>query len=334
MQGCREKISIIIPIYNVAPWLERCLQSVRTQTFQSLEILAVNDGSTDSCAAILEQFAKQEPRLKIITQQNQGPSAARRAGAIAATGDFVLFLDGDDFLEPDYCQQLFVMWQRTGADLVVAPLERFSEGKELINKQPLPLLFAEAHVLSAAQKNLVFTDFSASMALCGKLLTRSLAAQIDWALSPYKTGDDIFPALQAIALARQIAVQPSAVYHYRVNRTGSQSTASPNRFKGLFEGFLRARKFLEKTGNYSLLAPGFEYVRRVCLLSFIEKYGLTKEEEKLVMTHRAELYVPNGIFQTRPLKFRLRQKLFDCCLRFNLSYEVLSRLARKLSCRI
>ena len=334
MQQRREKISVIIPVYNVALWLSACLQSVLAQTFTDLEIIAVNDGSTDHSARILEQFSQQDKRLKIITQTNQGPSAARAAGVSAATGDFLAFLDGDDLLPPDYFEKLYRLHLQTGADLALAPMWRFVGEEQPTPREEQTILFAQDRVLSGKEKQLIWEDSSAAMALCGKLISRSLAGKIDWFISAYKSSDDIFPSVQLLALARQIAVSSQTAYYYRQNRADSQSQSASHRFSGLFDGFLRARKFLEQSGNYDVCASGFEYIRRVCLLSFIEKYGLTKEEEKLVVSHRDALYVSKGIFRTRPLKFRLRQKLFDFCLRFNLSYEVMSNFVRKLSFRI
>ena len=334
MQGRCEKISVVIPVYNVALWLSACLQSVLTQTFTDLEIIAVNDGSTDHSSRILEQFSQQDKRLKIITQTNQGPSAARVAGVSAATGGFLAFVDGDDILPPDYFEKLYALSQQAEADLVLAPTQRFYGEEKFPLQVEKTILFAKQGALNGQEKQLVWEDFSVAMSVCGKLVSRSLAEKIDWDVTSHKNGEDIFPAIQLLMLACRIAVEPQTAYYYRQNREGSQSTVSSHRFAGLFDGFLRARNFLKQTGNYDLCAAGFEYVCRVCLLSFIEKYGLTKEEEKFVAAHRNEFQVPKGIFRTRPLKFRLRQKLFDFCLRFNLSYKVMSNFVRKLSFRI
>lgn len=91
--------SILIPVYNVEPYLRNCLESVLNQTFSDWEGICVNDGSTDHSAAILEEFFEKDNRFKVITQSNGGLSAARNTGLDAATGDYVLFLDSDDWLE-------------------------------------------------------------------------------------------------------------------------------------------------------------------------------------------------------------------------------------------
>ena len=93
-----EKISIVIPVYNVELYLRRCLDSVCNQTFKNLEIICVNDGSTDTSALILEEYAKKDNRIKVIHQKNQGLSVARNVGMREVTGQYCAFLDSDDFI--------------------------------------------------------------------------------------------------------------------------------------------------------------------------------------------------------------------------------------------
>ena len=95
------KISVIIPVYNVEKYLAECLTSVVNQTFKDIEIICVNDGSTDNSPKILEEFAQKDSRIKIINQENQGLSAARNTGLDVATGEYVSFIDSDDFVRTD-----------------------------------------------------------------------------------------------------------------------------------------------------------------------------------------------------------------------------------------
>ena len=98
--------SIIIPVYNVEPYLRTCLESVFNQSFDDWEVVCVNDGSTDGSAAILEAYSAKDNRLRIITQSNGGLSAARNAGMKEAKGDHILFLDSDDWLEANALETL------------------------------------------------------------------------------------------------------------------------------------------------------------------------------------------------------------------------------------
>ena len=95
------KISVIIPVYNVEKYLAECLTSVVNQTFKDIEIICVNDGSTDNSPKILEEFAQKDDRIRIINQENQGLSAARNTGLDVETGEYVSFLDSDDFVRTD-----------------------------------------------------------------------------------------------------------------------------------------------------------------------------------------------------------------------------------------
>lgn len=100
------KITIIVPFYNAADYLEECLKSLKNQTYKNLEIVLINDGSTDGSKSIAEKFAKSDSRIKLYNRKNAGVSAARNFGLEKATGDFVSFVDADDFLELNFCSAL------------------------------------------------------------------------------------------------------------------------------------------------------------------------------------------------------------------------------------
>ena len=112
-------VSVIVPVYNVEAYIAECLCSVQDQTFANFEVIAVNDGSTDDSLLILQEFAKEDARFKVINQQNAGQSAARNAGMKVATGKYIFFLDSDDFLAPDALEKVVALAQATDADIVV-----------------------------------------------------------------------------------------------------------------------------------------------------------------------------------------------------------------------
>lgn len=99
-----KKISIIVPVYNVEKYLPKCLDSLVNQTYANIEIICVNDGSPDNSLQILEEYARKDERIKIINQQNQGVSVARNVGIDNATGDYILFVDADDWLDTKACE--------------------------------------------------------------------------------------------------------------------------------------------------------------------------------------------------------------------------------------
>lgn len=101
MNVMEELVSVIIPVYKVEKYLERCVESVQKQTFQNLEIILVDDGSPDLCGAMCDEMAKTDPRIKVIHKNNGGLSDARNVGIEMASGNYIVFVDSDDWLDLD-----------------------------------------------------------------------------------------------------------------------------------------------------------------------------------------------------------------------------------------
>lgn len=132
----KPKISIIIPFYNVEPYVKRCLNSLTNQTFSDIEILCINDGSTDNTLEVLKSSSTSDDRIKIITQQNKGVSAARNTGIKNAKGEFLLFIDGDDYIELNSCELLYQKALETDADMICFWRKYIYDNKK--EKNPLP----------------------------------------------------------------------------------------------------------------------------------------------------------------------------------------------------
>ena len=124
------KISVIIPVYNVEKYLRDCLDSVVNQTIKDIEIICINDGSTDNSLDILKEYASKDERFVIINQQNSGPSVSRNKGVDLSKGDYIAFVDSDDYLiNSDYFEKLYDACERNNADIAVASIIRGNEKK-------------------------------------------------------------------------------------------------------------------------------------------------------------------------------------------------------------
>lgn len=123
------KVSVIIPIYNTERYLPRCLDSVLNNTYRNLEIICINDGSTDNSFSVVEQYAQQCGRIILVNQKNAGLSAARNAGLDAATGDFIAFVDSDDWVHPQYFETLMRGHEKENANIVVCSYYATSESE-------------------------------------------------------------------------------------------------------------------------------------------------------------------------------------------------------------
>lgn len=113
----KEKISVIVPIYNVEAYLERCLNAICGQSYKNLEIILVDDGSSDNCMQICAKFKDKDERIKVIRQSNKGVSAARNKGLDAAKGDYIAFVDSDDYIHPEMYKRLYLLLKKYDADM-------------------------------------------------------------------------------------------------------------------------------------------------------------------------------------------------------------------------
>lgn len=104
-----EKVSVIVPVYNVALFVAKCIESIRNSEYQNLEIILIDDGSTDNSGEICDVFAKKDNRIRVIHKRNAGVSAARNTGIEACTRDDICFVDGDDYVILDYVRKLFLL---------------------------------------------------------------------------------------------------------------------------------------------------------------------------------------------------------------------------------
>lgn len=138
-----EKVSIIIPVYNVEPWLDECINSVVEQTYKNIEIILVDDGSTDGSGKICEDWSVKDHRISVIHKKNGGLSSARNTGLDIFTGEYVTFLDSDDYIEPNTIEYMLKNMKDKGADIVCCAMNKVINGKCVeskdINKEKLYL---------------------------------------------------------------------------------------------------------------------------------------------------------------------------------------------------
>ena len=114
-----ELVSIVVPVHNVECYIERCLKSIRQQTYRNLEIILIDDGSTDNSGKICDKYAKIDKRITVIHRKNLGPSGARNIGIEIANGVYIAFLDADDFIRIDYIEILYRLIKHNDAEIAI-----------------------------------------------------------------------------------------------------------------------------------------------------------------------------------------------------------------------
>lgn len=213
----RPLISVIIPVYNVAGYLNQCLETVCAQTYHNLEIILVDDGSTDNSGFLCDEWAEKDPRIKVIHKSNGGVSSARNEGLKAATGQLIGFVDSDDWLEPEMYEELFNSLQDSGAEVSMCGYVDYPYGTldEPVNKgtQPhRPCGFEDA-IIHIYARNGYFTS------LWNKLFRAYLVVSNGEYL-PFDTdisvGEDELWLASVIKKSNKNSFVPKALYHYRV----------------------------------------------------------------------------------------------------------------------
>lgn len=222
------KVSVVIPVYNSAKFLRPCLDSIGSQSFSDWEVVAVDDGSSDESPAILDEYAVKDSRFKIIHKENGGVSAARNDGLAAATGEYVLFVDSDDWMDGAALQMYWDEVCRTGADVVISDHWTWKENGAETEHQ----FFAQDFVVNdkaaiqALQRTVLYRGYSPYpsvrcsymfSALWSKLIRRQLLLENGILFSrTLKLYEDGLFALQVFQFAKCIAYKQVPTYHYRV----------------------------------------------------------------------------------------------------------------------
>ena len=215
------KISVIIPVYNVEKYLARCLDSVIAQTFSDIEIICINDGSTDNSAEILSEYAKKDKRIKIITQENSGLSIARNVGLEHISGQYVCFIDSDDWVDKNYLEVLFNLLSISGADIAMAGMRLVNGDCTSDNTTP----------------NMVASDLGTKLnnfpngSVCDKLFKTELfkANAIRFPCGRYY--EDNIILLKLALLSSAVAFTNSVSYYYFMNPAGICRSVSPQQHK-------------------------------------------------------------------------------------------------------
>ena len=241
-------ISVIIPVYNIQQHLRECLDSVLGQSYPHLQVICVDDGSTDESPAILAEYAQKDPRVQVIRQKNAGPGAARNTGLEAATGEYVIFLDSDDWFEPDFLAKMVDTAQREGADVAICRAVEFdtNSGRELpsewmMKKQYLPgkLAFAPQEMADH------LFQFTYGMPW-DKFYRRELLTSSGIRYPALKNSEDLAFVYPTLLAAKRIAVVDEVLIHHRINRMASVSNSRCGQPEAPYEAFQIVKEYLEQ----------------------------------------------------------------------------------------
>lgn len=226
-------ISVIVPIYNVEPWLCACVDSLLCQSFSDFELILVDDGSPDSCGKICDEYAKKDSRVRVIHQANGGLSVARNSGISAAKGGYLAFVDSDDFVHPDYLKRLYEACQTTGADMAVCAFETANEDGTL----PQPPAVTRSAATGVFEGKQLLRQFCTPGHLyytiaCNKLYSAALWQTLRFPAGLIHEDDAVAPHL-FWACNKAACIDDSLLYYRQRDGSIVRSGLKPSSFDGV-----------------------------------------------------------------------------------------------------
>ena len=285
-QSIMAKISVIIPVYNVEPYLKQCMDSVVGQTLKDIEIICVDDGSTDGSLDILREYEAEDNRIQIIEQKNAGAGAARNNGMRHATGKYLSFLDSDDFFEPRMLEKAYDLAEKDQADFVAYKSDQYHTEKKqfvsadwVIHENEIPQYHPFNHRQMTGNVFKVFVGWA-----WDKLFLKEFVDKHHLTFQEQRTSNDLLFVFSAVVLAKKISVVPMVLAHQRRD----------------------AKDSLSKTREYSW---DCFYHALMALRDRLREENLYKELEKDYINYALHFSLWNYNTLSEPTKTKLKDKL-------------------------
>lgn len=285
----RKKISVIVPVYNIEGYIERCLKSIQKQTYPRFEVIIIDDGSTDNSLLLCQKFAKKYRNFRVISQKNQGLSAARNAGIKQATGNFLAFVDGDDEILPNFLADLMTAAETTDAEIAICGFfEVYPKNTRIAKTKSRQSMTVKTG--REAVKDLLIFQKNIEIVTWNKLYKKELFHKVQFPVG--KVCEDNLTTYKLLARAKKVVYLDLALYRYfRRNNSITKQTNQLVFCERREEAAEAAVRFFQNSdeaeaAEYSLLLAYFKYID-FALSGRIEKKYFKIYRQK-ILERRAE----------------------------------------------
>lgn len=314
-----EKVSVIVPVHNSEKYISRCIESLIRQSYKNIEIILINDGSTDRSLSICEKYALKDKRIKLFSITNSGVSIARNLGIEKATGSYITFVDSDDWVEPDMIEFALLKAKENNADVVIWSYYRRINGidksfplidnNDGIFDKNKDILYLKS-INSTHNKNPSSPSVSVGTTWC-KLYKKDLILDNNLKFNPklIRAQDTVF-SLNAFYFADKIVYFNKPLYHYEVNDTSISSGKKyiNNTLTPFNELLKELYTFVEKIGETKELRNAL-YIRTIKVLNWhLEHHYFHRDYNKGILKRRKDI---NKIINSQPYKSALKNAILD-----------------------
>lgn len=271
-----EQISVIIPIYNVEPYLKKCVDSVLAQTYENIEVILVDDGSTDGCPAICDAYLQEDSRVKVIHKENGGLSSARNAGLNIAKGELISFVDSDDFIEPGMLETMYEALSSSHADMAVCDYRKVDSLGNELSQRPEVVTRDEVLDEAAYWKKVYEPHAMRYVVAWSKLYRRRL-----WEKTRYPEGkinEDAYVLHELVHACGKIAIVSYVGYNYTVREGSIMSSKMKKANFDLLDAWFLRIAYFQREGKLEEIQKQLSE----CCVELLARYHLcnTKAEKE------------------------------------------------------
>lgn len=307
-------ISVVVPVYNVEEYLNQCVDSILDQTYKNLEVILINDGSKDNGGKICDAYAEKDARVKVIHQTNKGLSGARNSGLELVSGEYLAFVDSDDWIEPNMFSRLTELLQENNLDIVECGI-----AKSNVKKQAKKDVQLTIETYEEALKRIIKNN---QYSVWRRIYKTSLVK--DYRFLEGKTSEDVYFTIDNLKKVDRIGVYLMPFYNYRYNPTSiTKSPYSLKKFDSLDAGFYLLNKVKTDGDAPEVVSIAYDHMlkkllKHYKLLNYNPHVDPDYEHRKKLNTKIKELY-PHSKEPIPYLKLavKLPIKLFEIFIRFN-----------------
>lgn len=221
-------ISVIVPVYNVEQYLQECLDSILLQTYQNIEIILINDGSSDNSGKICDEYAFRDARIKVIHKKNEGVSVARNVGLDSCNGEYICFIDGDDLIEPIYIEDLYINAIKYKADIVTSDYKGYNCKKECYPSYYKRKGRYISNNITGHEALSLMLRMRENCSVWSKIFKRSSIGNLRFPIG--KINEDALFLFYLYLKVEKVSSIPQANYYYRINPNGLARTINEHQF--------------------------------------------------------------------------------------------------------
>ena len=272
-------INIVVAIKNAGKYISKFSNSIKQQSCQNYKIICVDDGSTDDSLKILQQYALKDSRLKILKQDNQGAGAARNLGLSYANGEYVIFLDSDDYFEPDLIEKSVAKAEKFDADIVIFKAEAFDD----VTGQTSALNDRISKLAEFQQKVFSYKDIPEDIfnsfltAPWNKLYRKSFLDEHGFKFQNIKRTNDLLFVCQTLVAAKRIILLDKVLVHYRTGITKNLQSGNAETPLDFYKALIALKEYLDKENLFGIVAKS--YYKLVLDIVFYNLNSITSDKQ-------------------------------------------------------